>query len=282
MCIDLPPIPFRGSFSVTGYFVGNLRCPQADMDIAFNSPGDHGVLLCDPHSPFNYDITTAKRPHCHRKVVPRNITMPVVLSYLVTTCKSPSLDRFKNLTKRLLEVNFLNVSEPCGVGQKQCFAYVSYRCGRNYAFPKSSSSHLFEARFFLETKYKPNVGDVFYSRVIEGTRKRVGHSEDGQFTNLTEQMWWLAPLATLAKLSVSSWKASCEFLPRSVGTDLELDGVIRCRGCSKKYVLVDGECLPCLFDFYTMGPFENTCHPCPPQWQWRDREIMLDLCYTRP
>ncbi|GFR77901.1 hypothetical protein ElyMa_003980600 [Elysia marginata] len=272
-CLDMPPIPFHATFSVWGKFRAVLRCPDKHEDIALNTPGENGVLYCDPHSPFNYDLRKVSRPTCNPKLVPAQIHIPVILSYLVPTCQGPIWETIKADIRHLLDQRLVQVPLPCGAGQAPCLADVYFICRGNWAVPHTKLNSHVEVQFSLTTKFFPEKGSEFYAAVIQKTRERAA---------LEQPTSWQVENTRLLYHVVRSWTGTCNKYQNTLGTDLELSGVLTCRGCPRKYILRKNKCEPCRYNTYTHAPFQTVCNLCPPEQLWTNREDMINLCYVRP
>ena len=282
-CVRLPPIPSRSAFSLSGGFRAILTCPRDHQDIALNTPGQ-GILFCDPHSPFNFDLKRIHRPVCNPRIVPKEIQVSVRLNFLVPACQGGTADTIKAAIRRVLDQKFLSMEAPCGAGQTECRPNLSVACANNTAVSTSKFRFHLEAIYSLRTRYLPTRGNAFYRQVVEKLRQRAGftYQEWPDSLDLPEGSPWAVNNTKLIQRAIISWTGTCEEHANTRGTNLELDGVLTCRGCPRKYVLRPGGCEPCEFNAYTRDPFQSHCEVCPPERYWKNRDDMIDLCYTRP
>ena len=280
-CVKFPPIPSHGTFSVSGGFQATLICADPEEDVALNAPGENGILFCDPHSTFNYDLQQVKRPICNPMVVPSKIKLPVLLGYLVKTCDGELWETFKAELRRLINKRFVQVPKPCGARQTPCIADLSFICRENWAVPSDKLKFHAEAHFSLTTAYLPQKGLHFYSRIVQETRERAAFTVGSKLTAEKEAMW-LVNDTKLIDYNIRSWIGTCEEHKNTVGTNLERVGTLTCRGCSRKYVLNVDQCEPCRYNAYTRVPFQTYCEKCPPEIFWKNKQEMIDMCFTRP
>ncbi|GFS26123.1 hypothetical protein ElyMa_007044400 [Elysia marginata] len=279
-CVNLPQIPLAGMFTMKGSFRATLKCSDPKQDISLNAPGYRGVLMCDPHSDFHFDFRNLWKPDCHPRKMPAKIRTKARFVYMISQCSGKvRTDAESSITDRFQQY-VESVNDPCGAGQTVCLVNVQFSCGTSGDGVTSGLAYQLEAHFSLTTNYVISNNLQFYTNVTQDIRRRLGCDWRGYLEQAQHAMWHIDN-THLVFVSVSSWKGTCEEYANSLGTDLEVDGVLTCRGCSEKYFMSNDKCKPCKYDEYSR-PFSSKCAPCPSEILWTDRLRMEDLCYIRP
>ncbi|KAK3754130.1 hypothetical protein RRG08_024203 [Elysia crispata] len=279
-CMHLPRIPLHALYTVRGSFKAVLKCADSKRDISLNGPGTQGVLVCSPHSDINYDFDNMWMPQCNLRKTPAKIKITGRFVYMLHACDAKTMAAIEFTIRNLTKTYFMDVHEPCGTKKKLCNGSVQFFCGISGMKHLANYRYQFEAQFQLTTDYNPSQGLNVYRNVAQDIRRRAGCDTYGQLERVHRAMWEVGH-SHLAYVYVSSWRGTCEEHANSLGTDLEVDGVLTCRGCSEKYFLNNEQCLPCPYNHYSES-FAASCKRCPDESLWIDRLKLEDLCYIRP
>ncbi|RUS84161.1 hypothetical protein EGW08_008089 [Elysia chlorotica] len=280
-CINFPHfIPLNAVFSVRGSFQARLKCLDPNQDISLDTVELKGILICRPFSDINYDFYKILPPECKAHKIPAEIRITNRFIYNVRDCRSETIQSISALMTDRTQTYITNIDKPCGEGQRTCQSNFDYLCGISEEEHKKGYPYQLEVHNRVLTEYQPKQGLEFYRQLAQDIRNRVGCDESGQLLPDNRHKWENG-LSHLVNVYVSSWVGTCSEHLYTRGTDLEVDGVLTCRGCPGKHYLYYKQCRLCEYGEYSKPP-ANKCMRCPHESLWTDTEKMEDLCFVRP
>ncbi|KAI8789544.1 hypothetical protein BgiBS90_009802 [Biomphalaria glabrata] len=273
-CIVMPAFPLFGRLQPSGSFVLTLVCPESEMDMPLNSPGDNGILYCDPNKQ-NYELSEVIVPECVPIRLAKSVHLPLLMVFTIDAC----VDNFADAVNLYINTYFPKFNNRGPPLEESTWSAPVVICDKNRVF-KDGKEFQIDVQFSLVTPYRNSADFQGFAQALEKFRetlilfrqreKLVGH--------------WNGTRAMFMGFDIGMWSAYCKEVASSKGTILALHLVAACRGCSRSYYFskVDDKCIQCGFNYYTEAPYSITCIQCPDESKWGfNRPEMLMLCYGR-
>lgn len=280
-CINLPNQPLHGKFTITGQFIMRIKCLAPNTDLPMNAAGSGGVLICDPNGKDLTELPPLYDPPCLEYKKPKEVHIPVTLTYTSDTCDTANITSVENALSQLQSNNLKSLRTICGT-QLTCFyTTADVECANNYNFIQQGGSKQIDATFKIHANYEQTLSNSFYLNVLKDIRKNMFATDQG--ISGTAQLWNIHGIQ-FVYADITAWTASCSGFNRTSGSNLAIHGIASCRGCPNHTLHYAGDrCDPCPFNHYTTTDFASKCVLCPPEYKWgASREKWIKICYERP